>query len=66
MQEKDIFYKDVMEAEDCNACPAYTEEICKGGWTSTPSGEPLEPPCCGWSEDENVTEWVSNRLRYMY
>lgn len=66
MQEKDIFLKDVNEMGSCSICPAFLEEICCGGWKASHTGEPIEPPCCGWDDDTNITDWVSDQLRYMY
>ena len=40
---------------DCSECPLY-ENDCKGGMTSNGCGEPIEPPCCGWNEEDEITE----------
>ena len=45
MKAKDI--------HDCNECPLYENE-CSGGWTSGAGGTPIEPPCCGWNDDDEI------------
>lgn len=40
---------------DCAHCPLHGND-CSGGWTSSGSGTPIEPPCTSWSEDTEVYE----------
>ena len=50
MSEKYILAKDIHGCEDC---PLYESE-CLGGWTSGAGGEPIEPPCCNWNDDDEI------------
>lgn len=57
-----VYYRDI---DDCDKCPAY-KDICPGGWRARPTGgTPIEPPCCGWDDDFNVTEWCEVSLKYI-
>lgn len=55
-----MLWKEIAELEDCEKCPLYINEICPGGFTSSPSGEPVEPPCCGFDDDTDLDKWVSD------
>lgn len=62
-----MLYKELKELEDCEQCPLLREEICKGGITCSPSGEPIEPPCYCFDDDTDLDKWVEeyyNRLAY--
>lgn len=48
------------EIEDCENCPLLAEEICSGGMTSSPSGTPIEPPCCSFDDDTDLDQWISD------
>lgn len=48
------------EIEDCENCPLLAEEICPGGMTSSPSGTPIEPPCCSFDDDTDLDQWISD------
>lgn len=39
---------------DCSVCPFYNGP-CPGGWKSSPSGTPIEPPCTGWDRYDDDT-----------
>jgi hypothetical protein len=47
--------KEFRELEDCEICPLYND-LCSGGMTSDHRGEPVEPPCVYWDDDENVED----------
>ena len=47
-----------MKAKDisgCDDCPLYGVD-CKGGWTSDGMGNPIEPPCGMWDDEDEITE----------
>jgi hypothetical protein len=47
-----------MKAKDikgCDNCPLYKND-CKGGWSSDGRGTPVEPPCTGWDDDNDIYE----------
>lgn len=44
--------KDINECEDC----PLKDNDCPGGYTSGPTGKPIEPPCCSWNDDTDVSE----------
>jgi hypothetical protein len=44
--------KDITE---CEECPLYKHD-CPGGWTSGGGGQPIEPPCCSWNDDDEIYE----------
>lgn len=48
------------EIEDCENCPLLKEEICPGGMTSSPSGTPIEPPCCSFDDDTDLDQWIED------
>lgn len=48
------------EIEDCENCPLLKEEICPGGMTSSPSGTPIEPPCCSFDDDTDLDQWIDD------
>jgi len=60
-----MLYKEI---DDCEQCPLLKEEICPGGWTASPSGSPIEPPCCSFDDDTDLEQWVEdyyeNQRRY--
>jgi len=43
------------ELEDCDQCQLFND-LCSGGWTSSPSGNPIEPPCTCWNPDDDLDE----------
>jgi len=49
------------ELEDCEQCPLY-KDLCPGGWTSSPSGNPIEPPCTNWKDDDDLDELYDNAI----
>lgn len=53
-----MLYKELAELEDCEQCPLYKEEICRGGMSVGPNG-PIEPPCCGFDDDTDLDAWVA-------
>lgn len=59
-----MLWKDFAETEDCEQCPIKQERICKGGWTSSPSGTPIEPPCCSFDDDTDLDAWIDNYYDY--
>lgn len=48
------------EIEDCENCPLLKEEICPGGMTYSPSGTPIEPPCCSFDDDTDLDQWIED------
>lgn len=48
------------EIEDCENCPLLKEEICPGGMTSSPTGTPIEPPCCSFDDDTDLDQWIED------
>ena len=52
-----MLYKEI---DDCEQCPLMKEEICPGGWTASPSGDPIEPPCCSFDDDTDLEQWVED------
>lgn len=54
-------YKDL---EDCDECPFY-KDLCKGGWTSSPSGTPIEPPCTCWEDDDDLDALYDEAIESM-
>lgn len=48
------------EIEDCENCPLLKEEICPGGMTSSPSGTPIEPPCCSFDDNTDLDQWIED------
>lgn len=57
MEDEVIYARDI---DDCSVCPL-CEKDCPGGWTSSPSGNPIEPPCTSWSGDEEIYEGMYDR-----
>lgn len=57
MENEVIYARDI---DDCSVCPLY-EKDCPGGWTSSPSGNPIEPPCTSWNGDEEIYEGMYDR-----
>lgn len=51
-EEKIIHASDITECEECPLCG----HDCPGGWSSSGSGTPIEPPCCSWNGDEEIYE----------
>lgn len=50
----------IKEIEECAECPLGQEDICPGGWVCY-GGEPIEPPCCNWTDEElemNIEEYM--------
>mgnify|MGYP000954050537 CR=1 FL=1 len=47
-----ILAKDI---HDCESCPLYKYD-CIGGWTSDGNGNPVEPPCTSWDDDDEIYE----------
>lgn len=45
-----VLAKDI---DDCSKCPLYESE-CPGGWTSDGAGNPIEPPCTSWNDDDEI------------
>jgi hypothetical protein len=45
----------VKEMQGCEDCPLLNDQ-CKGGMTSSPGGEPIEPPCVSWDPDDEVDD----------
>ena len=40
---------------ECSECPLYGYD-CKGGWTSDGRGNPIEPPCVNWDDEDEIYE----------
>lgn len=55
---EEMLYK---ELEDCEQCPFFNE-LCNGGWTSSPSGNPVEPPCTCWDGNDDLGELYNNAI----
>jgi hypothetical protein len=59
-----MLYKDL---QDCDDCPFFGE-FCKGGMTCSPSGDPIEPPCVNWNDNDDLDvlyhEAVEGERRY--
>lgn len=55
------------DVNDCSECPLL-DELCSGGMTSTPGGQPIEPPCVNWDPEEELEDIVngieSSQLAY--
>ena len=49
----DKMTKKASDITGCEDCPLLGND-CVGGWTSSPSGTPIEPPCCSWNDDTEV------------
>jgi hypothetical protein len=50
--------EDDMKAKDidgCENCPLL-DNHCSGGMKSDSRGMPIEPPCCSWSPDDEISE----------
>lgn len=47
--------KKASEIEDCSECPLYKKD-CPGGCTSDGTGQPVEPPCMSWNDDDEIYE----------
>ena len=45
--------KKASDITECEDCPLFGND-CVGGWISSPSGTPIEPPCCSWNDDTEV------------
>ena len=43
------------EIKSCEDCPLYQND-CKGSWSSSAYGIPIEPPCCNWEENDVIFE----------
>ena len=52
MNDNVIYAKDITS---CDNCPLYKKD-CPGGMTSSPSGTPIDPPCCSWNDDDEIFE----------
>lgn len=59
MEDEVIYARDI---DDCSVCPLY-EKDCPGGWTSSGSGTPIEPPCTSWNGDEEIYEGMYDRYK---
>lgn len=57
MEDEVIYARDI---DDCSSCPLCGKD-CPGGWTSSPSGNPIEPPCASWNGDEEIYEGMYDR-----
>ena len=51
-KEKIVHASDITE---CEECPLYGHDCC-GGWSSSGTGAPIEPPCTSWNGDEEIYE----------
>ena len=60
--EKVIHASDIT---DCAECPLYDHDCC-GGWASSGSGTPIEPPCTSWNDDEEIYEGMYDRYSDWY
>ena len=49
----DKMVKKASDITECEECPLLGND-CSGGWTSSSSGTPIEPPCCSWNDDTEV------------
>lgn len=47
---------------ECDDCPLKQEDLCPGGWTASPGGTPIEPPCCSFDDDTDLEEWVNSAI----
>ena len=54
-----VLAKDI---DDCLKCPLYESE-CPGGWTSDGAGNPIEPPCTSWNEDDEIWDGMLESQR---
>lgn len=50
-----LIIKQAKDIETCDDCPIYGE-VCPGGAKASPSGAPIDPPCVGWDDEQQVTE----------
>lgn len=55
MDETEALIKKASEIEECEDCPLYKKD-CPGGWTSDGTGQPVEPPCTSWNDDDEIYE----------
>lgn len=55
-----VLAKDI---DDCSNCPLYKSE-CLGGWTSDGAGNPIEPPCTSWNDDDEIWDGMLG-LQYL-
>ena len=53
-----MLWSEIANLEDCEQCPLLKEEICNSGFTSSPSGTPVEPPCCCFDDDTDLDTWI--------
>ena len=51
MEDNIMLAKDI---EDCENCPLW-EKDCHG-YTSDGQGNPVEPPCCSWNDEDEIYE----------
>lgn len=58
-----ILWKDFAEREDCEGCPLLENEICPGGYACY-GGQPVEPPCCSFTDDTDLDQWVDDYFAY--
>ena len=49
------------ELEDCEQCPLFND-MCPGGMTFSPSGNPIEPPCTCWNPDDDLDELYDSAI----
>lgn len=57
---------DVVLAKDidgCESCPLYKHD-CIGGWTSDGNGNPIEPPCTSWNDEDEIYEGMYENYAY--
>jgi len=57
MDETEDLIKKASEIEECEDCPLYKKD-CPGGWTSDGTGQPIEPPCTSWNDDDEIYDAV--------
>lgn len=55
-----VLAKDI---DDCSNCPLYKND-CSGGWTSGGGGNPIEPPCCSWNDNDEICEGIYSNDTY--
>lgn len=60
MDDDVVLAKDI---DDCSNCPLYKHD-CVGGWTSDGGGNPIEPPCTSWNDDDEIYEGMYDNYTY--
>lgn len=62
-----LLWKDFCDQElECDDCPLKQEDLCPGGWSASPGGTPIEPPCCSFDDDTDLEEWVSDAINLQF